>query len=80
MKYKNKLRNYKQAADIIFNSDSGKEVLAYLKEEYVDPSVLSENSDETMYRLGQKELVQKLIFFVKDEAILDELIVKSYTD
>jgi hypothetical protein len=52
-----------------FTSPAGKIVLAYLKETYVEASCLSATTNETMYHLGQKELVQLLISMIKEKEV-----------
>ena len=52
---------YLQALQNIANTADGKTVLAYLQSTYVDVSSISESSEITHYRLGQKELAQQLI-------------------
>jgi hypothetical protein len=45
----------------MFAGENGKMVIEYLKEAFVEPSVLSQSTEETFYRLGQKEFVQGFI-------------------
>lgn len=45
----------------MFAGENGKLVLAHLREAFVEPSVLSQTTEETFYRLGQKEFVQGFI-------------------
>ena len=76
-----KVRVFREAAKLTFNSSSGKEVLAALKEDYVDRSALAETAEITAYKLGQKELVQSLMRFVSDPIELEEFTVhRSITE
>lgn len=68
--------SFKRAAKRLFNTPDGLKVLAYLKDSYVDTVVLSSSTNETIYKLGQKELLQSLIKLVKEEQ-LEEVIVRS---
>lgn len=45
----------------MFAGENGKLVLSYLHDSFVEPSVLSQTTEETFYRLGQKEFVQGFI-------------------
>lgn len=45
----------------IMNTESGKIVLKYLKQDFVDASSVKQTPELTYYALGQKELVQGLI-------------------
>ena len=45
----------------IANTADGKTLFAYLQSAYVDVSSISESSEITHYKLGQKELIQQLI-------------------
>lgn len=61
----------------LFNTKDGQEVLAYLKDSYVDNTALQDTVERTYYKLGQKEFVQSLIRSIKDESILDEIIIRN---
>lgn len=51
----------------IFSSPQGLAVLDFLEESYVEIPVLSDTTEVTHYRLGQKELIQGLIKDVKTD-------------
>jgi hypothetical protein len=53
----------------MFAGENGKMVLAYLMESFVEPSALSQTTEETFYRLGQKEFVQG---FINDATKIEE--------
>ncbi len=68
---------FTRAAKDTFDTPSGRKILAYLKNSYVDNICLCQTDRETFYRLGQKELIQSLIRYVKEPDQLDEIIIKS---
>ena len=53
--------NFRKSLNTVFNSKSGKEVIKFLQESYVDVPVVDSTPELTYYRLGQKEFVQGLI-------------------
>lgn len=52
---------FRKALREIFKSESGKTVLKFLEEAYVEASSVDSTPELTYYRLGQKEFVQGLI-------------------
>ena len=54
-------KEFKGALTSVFNTESGKLALAYLRDQYVDQSAVQETTHITYYRLGQKELIQSII-------------------
>ena len=55
------LIKFRTALTNLFQTPDGELVLKYLKESYVDNSAFGANTEQTMYNLGQKELVQGII-------------------
>lgn len=72
-----KALDFKNSADRVFSTSDGIKVLAYLKEEYVDRSSLRDSEYSTYYSLGQKELVQSLIQFIKEDINFDTYVVSD---
>ena len=68
---------FNKAATRLFNTPDGLKVIAYLKDSYADNTALTDTTNSTMYKLGQKEFVQGLIRLVKEPEVLDEIIVKT---
>lgn len=69
--------SFKKTAQRLFDTEDGKLVLAYLKDSYVDNTALGRDSNETYYKLGQKELIQSLIKSLNEPDELDDIIVKQ---
>lgn len=63
---------FAHACKKIFNTPSGRVVLKRLKEDHVDISALNSDPYKTHYLLGQKELIQGLIQYIKNPDILEE--------
>jgi len=55
------LINYLKALIRISNTEDGKVVLSHLEKLHVVSSSLCEKPEHTLYRLGQKEVIQGLI-------------------
>lgn len=68
---------FKKAATRLFNTPDGLKVMAYLKDSYADNTALGKDTNETMYKLGQKEFVQGLVRLVKEPEVLDDIIVRN---
>ena len=56
-----KVIDFRKSLYNIFDSIDGKIVLDFLQECYVDSPAISDKTELTFYRLGQKEFVQGLI-------------------
>lgn len=52
---------FRKALNHIFKTESGKEVLEFLNEAYVETPAVDQQPEITYYKLGQKEFVQGLI-------------------
>lgn len=72
--------DFKKQAEKVFDTESGRKVLAYLKESYIDGSCVDSTPELTYYRLGQKELVQSLIDTLKNQDVLDDVTLVNYFD
>jgi len=68
-------KEFKKHLGAIFETESGKEALSYLKEIYVNSSCLDSTVERTYYRLGQKELIQGFIQTLNNPDELDEYVV-----
>jgi len=68
---------FRRTAKRLFNTLDGKKVLAYLKDSYIDNTALSSDTNQTMYKLGQKEFVQGLVRLINEPDELEEIIVKQ---
>lgn len=65
-------KKFKKCIRDAFSSESGKYVLEVLESLYVETSVMNESDSITMYRLGQKELLQGLIRDARSDESSDE--------
>lgn len=52
---------FRKALRELFKQPNGKTVLDFLVNNYVDTSAVGADSNNTYYRLGQKELIQGLV-------------------
>lgn len=70
----NQYRMYILALQRIALTEDGKEVIKYLKEEFMDKTALSFDNDihKTMFKLGQKELVQGILQTIDSDITVDE--------
>ena len=73
----NELKNFQRNAAKCFDTEAGRQVLAYLKDSYVNGSALGKDANQTYYKLGQQELIKDLISFINSPDILDEIIVNN---
>lgn len=67
--------NYQKYRTALYNLNKlpeGKSILEYLEQTYCKSSAFSSDSNYTMYRLGQKELVQVLCEDARNEFIITE--------
>ena len=69
--------SFKKTVKKLFNTPDGLKVLAYLKDSYVDNTAIGKDTNETMYKLGQKEFVQGLVKLINEPDQLDDIIVRS---
>jgi hypothetical protein len=69
--------NFTKTASRLFNTPDGVEVLAFLKDSYVNNTALTADTNQTMYKLGQKEFVQSMVRLVTEPEELDRIIVKN---
>ena len=67
-------KEFKKHLGAVFDTEAGKEALAYLKEMYVNSSCLDSSVERTYYRLGQKELIQGFIQTLTSPDDLDSYI------
>ena len=72
-----KIMDFKRQSKKLFNTPTGMKVIAYLKDSYVDNTALGKDTNETMYKLGQKEFVQSLVRLINEPEVLDDIIVRS---
>jgi hypothetical protein len=68
-----RLKEYKDCCNRVFNTEDGKRLLVYLKQDHVDRTCFSKDTNETFYKLGQREFVQSLIKFIKDDIDFEKL-------
>jgi hypothetical protein len=62
----------------VFNTEAGLRILARLKDDYVNSTAVDSSSVEmTYYKLGQKEFIQTLLQFVKNQDEVDDIIVEN---
>lgn len=74
-------KQYLADANVVFSTEEGMRLLAYLKGIYITSSCLDTTSERTHYRLGQREMVQSLLNTVNDKREIDEMIRGiNYTD
>ena len=77
-KWEKELKSYHRAARKIFNTASGRRVLAMWREKDLQETALVENDPLTTgYRLGRKEFVQEVINHLKDEDVLDDIKIET---
>ena len=70
-------REFIKDCKVVFNTESGKRVVAYLKELYVDSSAFRETDSKTNAALAVKEFVQGLVKVVERPQELEEIIIKN---
>jgi hypothetical protein len=58
---------FRRSLNEIYLTPHGKFVLDTLERSYVESNVFSSDINTTIYRLGQKELIQSLIFDAKNK-------------
>lgn len=63
-----------------FDTESGKIVMAYLEERYINLTCLADSADKTMYFLGQKELAQTIQNFVKESDVKLPTVIMEDSD
>lgn len=66
-------RDFNKALYTVFNTDSGKRVLAYLKDDYLNVSPVGQTPEMTYYNAGQQDLIRLLIKSVKTPDELDDI-------
>lgn len=71
--------DYTKHLKIMVNTEAGKHVLAYWKEEFRGKSIVGNSPEVTYYNLGKKEFIEAVLEYLKDEDSLDdiELIYKT---
>lgn len=77
MKFNTRELKFRRAAKLVFDTPEGRELLAYLKDSYVNATALQPTVEATYYKLGQKEFVQSLIATISDESELDNIIIEN---
>lgn len=65
--------DYKKHLETMVNTESGKHVLAYWKEEFRGKSLIGDSPELTYYNLGKKEFVEAVMDSLKDEDSLDDI-------
>ena len=70
-------KKYRALLKDIFNTESGRLVLAHLYETYVNSSAIADTESRTYYNLGQKELVQDLL---RDASAAPDAHIKKLID
>lgn len=65
-------KDFKENLKIVFESDAGKRILKYLKQDYVNISAKGDSVEDTYYRIGQQDFV-KLLLSTIDESVLDDV-------
>lgn len=68
---------FRKALQEVFKGENGKLVKEFLRNAYVDVPVISEKSEHTFYRLGQKEFVQGLLRDIDEDLKPLEKMVKG---
>lgn len=54
-------KDFLGALQSVLKTQDGKKLFKYLKENYVEGSVIMDSVEKTYYKLGQKELIQALL-------------------
>lgn len=74
-------KQYIADSKVIFSTEAGKRWLAYLKSTYITGSCLEATTEQTYYRLGQRELVQSYLNTINDPREIDDIMSSiNYTD
>jgi hypothetical protein len=68
-------KELRQLLHTIVNTESGKRLLAYLKDSYLLSSSVKSTVEETYYELGRKELIQELIQLLDIKEDLDNIVI-----
>jgi len=58
---------FRKSLNEIYLTPQGKLVIDTLEKYYVEPNAFNSDTNITMYKLGQKELIQSLIFEAKNK-------------
>ena len=65
--------DYKKHLEAMVNTESGKHVLAYWREQFMGKSLVADTPEMTYYNLGKKEFLESIIEALKDEDSLDNI-------
>ena len=71
-------KDFKSNLEILFNTESGRKVLKYLKEDFLDGSAIGETPEQTYYNIGQQDLVKLMIQSLEDKESLDLVSTVNY--
>jgi hypothetical protein len=68
---------FRKALNEMYNTPQGKFVIDTLERSYVDSNAFNSDTNTTMYRLGQKELIQGLVFEAKNKYEPTQLLMED---
>lgn len=70
-------KELKATLKTVVQTESGKRLLAYLKNQYLLSSCKKDTVENTYYELGRRELVQELISLLDNPMDLDNIIINN---
>jgi len=70
-------KELKATLKTVVQTESGKRLLAYLKNQYLLSSCKKGTVENTYYELGRRELVQELISLLDNPMDLDNIIINN---
>jgi hypothetical protein len=70
-------KELKATLKTVVQTESGKRLLAHLKNQYLLSSCKRSTVEDTYYELGRRELVQELISLLENPMDLDNVIINN---
>lgn len=66
-------KDFRRHMQTLFNTESGRKVLAYLKEDFLAQSPIGDSPEKTYYIVGQQDIIRTMISCLENQSALDNL-------